>query len=655
MFLCVIYFLFVSFFFSFFGGRFLGVLGVFTVVGISFFSGWVCCLVSVLDIALKEESVNLYLFQWFSFLDLSIGFDFFFDLLSSMMVFIVMTVAFCTILFSFDYLLEDPHIVRFVSLISVFSLFMFLLVLSDNLVLFFLGWEGIGVCSFLLISFWFTRVRAVKSAMLAFFINKFSDLFLFVGICFLFVFYGSFNFVFLSTQSLVFFNLFCSTFIYNVCSLLLIVGAVGKSAQIGLHLWLPEAMEGPTPVSSLIHAATMVTAGIFLLLKLSFFFLFSFSSFLFLLFFGSATTILGATIGISHYDLKKIIAYSTCSQLGYMFLVSGIGGVSLSFFHLFNHAFFKALLFLTSGYIIHAFGNEQDIRSISNGMFFLPFAFVMFLFASLSMMGLPFFSGAYSKESIISLFLRLDLLLDFESAWVAVFFFQMCALFTIFFTLLYSIEVLFFVFFRSYDGSISLYRSFGHNVTYFTLFSLSFLFFCSLFSGFLFNDFFVDYIDSFLCLVNSHLHELLFRSNSLQFYTFVVVFDFLHYLHFFTLMLIFYFVAFQFFFFYFFHFFYIRIVFYIYGLEQFLFYRFFYFSFFHSDIYSFLSFSRYSIYFLLDKKFLDFEVLWSIFLKSLSFLFSGCYSGELNQLKFLVLFLLGLTLLLVTFSLFFIF
>src|SRR5690606_11381142 len=252
------------------------------------------------------------------------------------------------------YMSDDPHIIRFFSYISLFVFFMTLLVTSSNLFHLFVGWEGVGICSYLPINFWFTRISANKSALLAVFINKIGDIFVLISFGIIFSVYRTCDFSISSGLIL-----YCSNVseYIMIFSYLLILGAVGKSAQIGLHFWLPEAMEGPTPVSSLIHAATMVTAGVFLIVRCSFLMENVPSLLVWISFFGSLTIFFGSTVGLFQYDIKKIIAYSTCSQLGYMFSSCGLSSYYNSMFHLINHAFFKALLFLTAGYIIHALSN----------------------------------------------------------------------------------------------------------------------------------------------------------------------------------------------------------------------------------------------------------------------------------------------------------
>jgi proton-translocating NADH-quinone oxidoreductase chain L len=267
---------------------------------------------------------------------------------------------------------------------------MVILVLSTNFIVLFLGWEGVGLCSFLLISFWSSRIQAVKSAVKAMLINRIGDFFI--------VF--SHSNLYISTNIILFGFIFRAI---DVICLFLFLGAITKSSQIFFHGWLPDAMEGPTPVSALIHAATMVTAGVFLLIRASY--LFEYSPFVLQIavYFGVLTIVVFSLIGLCQNDIKKIIAYSTCSQLGYMVLACGLSGYTLALFHLFNHAFFKALLFLSAGSIIHFMNNEQDLRRLTGIFKLLPLTSICFIIGSLSLAGFPFLSGFYSKDAILEL------------------------------------------------------------------------------------------------------------------------------------------------------------------------------------------------------------------------------------------------------------
>lgn len=300
---------------------------------------------------------------------------------------------------------SDPHLFRFISYLSLFTFFMLILVTANNFLQLFVGWEGVGLSSYLLINFWFTRIQANKAAIKAMLVNRVGDFFIIFAFCFIAYVFNSLDYdIVFSLSPLVkdikcFYNL---TYI-DIITILLFLGAMGKSAQLGLHTWLPDAMEGPTPVSALIHAATMVTAGIFLIARCSFLFELSSISLNLILIVGALTCFFGSSVGLFQNDIKKVIAYSTCSQLGYMIFSCGLSAYDVAMFHLSNHAFFKALLFLTAGAIIHALNDEQDIRKYGGLATKLPFSFSVFVLGSLSLMGLPFFSGFYSKDVILEL------------------------------------------------------------------------------------------------------------------------------------------------------------------------------------------------------------------------------------------------------------
>ena len=279
---------------------------------------------------------------------------------------------------------------------------MLVLVTANNFIQLFIGWEGVGICSYLLINFWYTRVGANKSSIMAVFTNKIGDISLLIAFAIIFQTFKSLDFNIINSILLAETNKDYNMIYY--ITFLILIGSVAKSAQVGLHFWLPEAMEGPTPVSSLIHAATMVTAGVFLIVRTSFLFQQIPDILIWVSFFGSLTTFFGSSVGLFQYDIKKIIAYSTCSQLGYMFLACGLSSYYNSMFHLINHAFFKALLFLTAGYIIHALSNEQDLRKMGGLLKKMPLAAMMIFIGSISLMGFPYTSGFFSKEKIVELF-----------------------------------------------------------------------------------------------------------------------------------------------------------------------------------------------------------------------------------------------------------
>jgi NADH-ubiquinone oxidoreductase chain 5 len=292
--------------------------------------------------------------------------------------------------------------------LSLFTFFMLMLITADNFIQLFLGWEGVGLCSYLLINFWFTRLQANKAAIKAMVINRVGDVGLALGVFSIFVVFKTcdYSVVFSLVPHVVGITYNFLGFEVDAISaigLLLFVGAVGKSAQIGLHTWLPDAMEGPTPVSALIHAATMVTAGVYLIIRCSPLYEYSGVALTVITVFGALTAFIAGTIGLVQNDLKKVIAYSTCSQLGYMVFACGLSNYSVSMFHLINHAYFKALLFLSAGSVIHALNDEQDMRRMGGLLQVLPYTYVMILIGSLALMGFPFLTGFYSKDVILEI------------------------------------------------------------------------------------------------------------------------------------------------------------------------------------------------------------------------------------------------------------
>lgn len=339
---------------------------------------------------------------------LNVDWGFYYDNLTLAMLLVVTIVSALVHLYSIDYMAHDPHLPRFMSYLSLFTFFMFLLIVGNNFIILFLGWEGVGLCSYLLISFWYTRLQANKAAIKALIVNRIADLALTIGIAAIFFVFKSFDFHLVFSLVPFFMK---STFYFfgyeipvlTVICFLLFIGAMGKSAQIGLHTWLPDAMEGPTPVSALIHAATMVTAGVFLIIKCSPLFEYVPCILSIITFVGGATAFFSATVGLFQNDIKKVIAYSTCSQLGYMIFACGLSNYHVGLFHLINHAFFKALLFLSAGAIIHSLSNEQDVRKFGGLISLLPFTSTMFLIGTLSLIGLPFLTGFYSKDLILEL------------------------------------------------------------------------------------------------------------------------------------------------------------------------------------------------------------------------------------------------------------
>jgi NADH-ubiquinone oxidoreductase chain 5 len=331
-------------------------------------------------------------FSWITlgWLDLEMGF--LFDELSISMMIPICIVSFLVHMYAIGYMTGDPHLQRFFSYLSLFTFFMLMMVTADNWLLLFIGWEGVGLVSYLLIGFWFTRLRAGQAALKAFLMNRVGDTGLFLAMALAIWLTGDLEF-----QTLLALLPYLNPNWTTLLGLLILMAVIAKSGQLGLHAWLPEAMEGPTPVSALIHAATMVTAGIYLLLRFNA--LFGFSPVLIWL--GAATALFGAVYGYVQTDMKRTIAYSTTSQLGYMVLACGLGQYGLALAHLVNHAFFKALLFLSAGAVIHAIHDEQDIRKMGGLMKLMPITYVTSMVGSLSLVALPFLTGYFSKDYIL--------------------------------------------------------------------------------------------------------------------------------------------------------------------------------------------------------------------------------------------------------------
>jgi NADH-quinone oxidoreductase subunit L len=354
----------------------------------------------------EEPMFRVQVAQWLSVGDLQVDWAFRIDTLTAMMLVVVNTVSSLVHLYSIGYMHEDPHRPRFFAYLSLFTFAMLMLVTADNLVQMFFGWEGVGLASYLLIGFWYKKDSANAAAMKAFIVNRVGDFGFLLGIFTVFVLFNSvaFDQIFPRVGELANANF---TFLgieghgLTIAALLLFMGAMGKSAQVPLHTWLPDAMEGPTPVSALIHAATMVTAGVFMVARLSPIFEYAPAALTVVTIIGGITAFFAATIGLVQNDIKRVIAYSTCSQLGYMFVALGVGAYGAGVFHLFTHAFFKALLFLGAGSVIHAMHHEQDMRYMGALRRYIPITTAMMAIGTLALTGFPFTAGYYSKDAII--------------------------------------------------------------------------------------------------------------------------------------------------------------------------------------------------------------------------------------------------------------
>src|SRR5919108_2549746 len=328
------------------------------------------------------------------------------DQLSAVMLVVVTTVSSMVHVYSIGYMGHDHSIPRFMAYLSLFTFCMLMLVTADNFMQMFFGWEGVGLCSYLLIGFWYHRPSANAAAIKAFIVNRIGDFGFALGIMGVFLIFGtvSFDAVFAATPDKVgqtFHFLSWDVDIITTLCILLFIGAMGKSAQIVLHTWLPDAMEGPTPVSALIHAATMVTAGVFMVCRLSPMFELAPDALAVVTVIGAVTAFFAATVGLVQNDIKRVIAYSTCSQLGYMFAAAAVSAYAAAIFHLFTHAFFKGLLFLCSGSVIHATGGEQDMRRMGGLWRKIPWTYAPMWVGALSLSGIPYFAGYYSKDMIL--------------------------------------------------------------------------------------------------------------------------------------------------------------------------------------------------------------------------------------------------------------
>jgi len=430
---------------------------------------------------------NLLIFNWISSGNFIVNWSIKIDPLSSIMFVIVSCISSIIHFYSIGYMNHDPHKPRFMSYLSLFTFSMLILVSADNFLQLFFGWEGVGLCSYLLIGFWYKRPSANAAAIKAFIVNRVGDFGFAIGIFLIFFYYGTMNYdeVFSQTSSLIQKNIFFLGVEFNLVTLiclLLFIGAMGKSAQILLHTWLPDAMEGPTPVSALIHAATMVTAGVFLVVRCSPLFEYSEIALNFVTIIGMTTAFFAATVALVQNDIKKIVAYSTCSQLGYMFFAAGIGAYHVAMFHLFTHAFFKALLFLGSGCVIHSFNGEQDIRSMGGVWKKIPYTYVLMLIGTLALTGFPFLSGYYSKDAIIEFAYLKGTTLGYTAAGIGIL--------TAFLTAIYSWRLIFKTFHGKYNNKNSTLSKIKDS-SLIMLIPTSFLAIGAVFAGMIFKDIFI--------------------------------------------------------------------------------------------------------------------------------------------------------------------
>ncbi len=357
------------------------------------------CSVTLFNGVNATSSISIDLFDWITFNNINISFGFLIDSLTITMLLVVTGIGFLIHLYSIGYMHDDEGFTRFFTYLNLFIFFMLLLVMGNNYLVMFIGWEGVGLCSYLLIGFWFKNTAYNNAAKKAFVMNRIGDLGFLLGIFFMLFYFGSIEYSAVATQAQ---TLTPNSTLLITITMLLFVGAMGKSAQLPLYTWLPDAMAGPTPVSALIHAATMVTAGIYMIVRSNILFSLAPATLTFILIIGVATSVFAAVIGLLQNDIKKVLAYSTVSQLGLMFAALGLGAFSSGMFHVVTHAFFKALLFLGAGSVIHALHGEQDIRKMGGLGKYIKVTYITFLLASLAISGFPFLSGFFSKDEILA-------------------------------------------------------------------------------------------------------------------------------------------------------------------------------------------------------------------------------------------------------------
>jgi len=441
------------------------------------------------EVIANNYQENIVIAKWISSGSLDVNWSMNIDPLSSVMLVVVTLVSSLVHIYSIGYMSHDPHKPRFMAYLSLFTFAMLMLVTSDNFIQLFFGWEGVGLCSYFLIGFWFKKESANAAAIKAFVVNRVGDFGFALGIFLIFYLFGTVNYdeVFQQIPTITDTNLnFLGLEIgaINLICFLLFIGAMGKSAQIFLHTWLPDAMEGPTPVSALIHAATMVTAGVFLVVRCSPIYEYSPIILNLITIVGMTTAFFAATVALVQTDIKKIIAYSTCSQLGYMFFAAGVGAYNVAMFHLFTHAFFKALLFLGSGSVIHAFKDEQNINHMGAVWKKLPYTYALMIIGTLALTGFPFLSGFYSKDAIIEFAYLKGNTAGYYAAGVGIV--------TAFLTSIYSWRLIFKTFHGEYNNkSIKIEET--HESPLVMLIPLIILSIGAIFAGFLFKDLFISH------------------------------------------------------------------------------------------------------------------------------------------------------------------
>ena len=440
------------------------------------------------EVIFNQYEDNITIATWIDSGSLNVNWSIKIDSLSAVMLVVVTSVSSLVHIYSIGYMSHDPHKPRFMAYLSLFTFAMLMLVTSDNFIQLFFGWEGVGLCSYFLIGFWFKKDTANSAAIKAFLVNRVGDFGFALGIFLIFYLFGTVNYseVFELIPSIIDKNLLflgIEVKAIDLICLLLFVGAMGKSAQILLHTWLPDAMEGPTPVSALIHAATMVTAGVFLVVRCSPIYEYSELALNVITVVGMSTAFFAATVALVQTDIKKIIAYSTCSQLGYMFFATGVGAYNVAMFHLFTHAFFKALLFLGSGSVIHAFKDEQNINKMGGVWKKLPYTYILMVIGTLALTGFPFLSGFYSKDAIIEFAYLRGNTTGYYAAGIGIL--------TAFLTSIYSWRLMFKTFHGEYNNKdIKIEET--HESPMVMIIPLILLSIGAIFAGYIFKELFLD-------------------------------------------------------------------------------------------------------------------------------------------------------------------
>jgi NADH-ubiquinone oxidoreductase chain 5 len=460
-----------------FFGRKVGVRGAQIITCSSIVITTILAIIAFFEVGLNSIPTTLKLFRWIDSESLYVMWSFNFDSLTVSMLIPVLVISSLVHIYSIGYMSHDPHNQRFFSYLSLFTFMMIILVTGNSFLVMFVGWEGVGVCSYLLVSFWFTRIAANQSSLAAFLMNRVGDTFLTVGMFIILWSFGNIDYATVFSLAPYF-----NENIITIVGICLLIGAMAKSSQLGLHVWLPLAMEGPTPVSALIHAATMVTAGVYLLMRSSPLIEYSSTVLTLCLWLGAVTSIFSSLIGLFQQDIKKVIAYSTMSQLGMMVIAIGLSSYNVALFHLINHAFYKGLLFLGAGSVIHAVSDNQDFRKYGGLKAFLPLTYTIMLIASLSLVALPFMSGFYSKDFILESSFG-----QFYFSSITVYF---IATIGAMFTTLYSVKVLYLTFLSNPNGPVSNYNN-AHEGDIYMSMPLIILAVFSIFFGYISKDLFI--------------------------------------------------------------------------------------------------------------------------------------------------------------------